>query len=126
MHFTDWQFLGAHWLWCVAAAAGMLFVWSLTPVKLPSAGRRRREGTATLAIHSLLWVHPPGDIAKLLQQSPGVRVAELDLARGTARVSFDPQETSAVRLQDFVENCAHHCRGERAAHHSCPVELNNR
>jgi hypothetical protein len=125
MHFTEWQFLGAHLLWCVTAAAGMLLVWSLTPVNLPGTGRRR-EGTVTLAIHSLLWVYPASDIAGLLRHAPGVRVAELDLARGTARVSFDPQETSAVRLQDFVESCAHHCRGEQAVHPSCPGELNDR
>jgi len=102
MRLTDWQLLGVHWLWWVAVAAGMLFVWSL------------------------LWVYPPADVTRILLQQPGVRTIALDPARGVARVSFDSRETSAARLQDFVHTCAHHCRAERAAPHSCPTDLNGR
>ena len=126
MRLTDWQLLGVHWLWWVAVAAGMLFVWSLLPAWLPMAGRRHGEGMVTLAIHSLLWVYPPADVTRILLQQPGVRTIALDPARGVARVSFDSRETSAARLQDFVHTCAHHCRAERAAPHSCPTDFNGR
>lgn len=125
MYLTDWHILGVHWLGWVAAAAGLLFVLFLTTVRLPGArDRQRGEATATLAIHSMLWVFPPGDVARVLVQQPGVLSIQLDLARGLANVVFDPQETSTARLQDFIDNCAHHCRGDRSPAHSCPPRLN--
>ena len=126
MPYTDGQFLGIEWLWWVIIASGMLFIWSLTPMRAPRARRRpRSEETATLAIHSLLWVYAPTQVVNILQQQPGVRTIELDLRRGVARVAFNPRETSAAQLQNFVETCAHHCRAERAAPHSCPADLND-
>lgn len=121
----DWTFLGVHWLWWLAAAAGMLFVWSLGPVRHPGEGPRPGESTAILAIHSLLWVYPAADVARVLMQQPGLRTVELDLDRGLARVAFDPRVTSVVRLRGFVTDCAHHCRGDRAGAHSCPTTLND-
>jgi Cu2+-exporting ATPase len=104
-----------------------LFLWSLTPVRLARAvPRQRGENAATLAIYPLLRVFPPGDVTNVLVKQPGVRTIQLDLACGVARVAFDPRETSKARLQDFVDNCAHHCRGEGTALHSCPTDLNGR
>jgi hypothetical protein len=125
MAFTDWTFLGVYWLWWAAAAAVMLLAWSLTPMRLPGKGPRRGESSAILDIRSLLWVYPAADVVRLLREQPGLRTYELDLARGVARVAFDRRVTSAARLQDFVNSCAHHCRGDRAGAHSCPTTLND-
>jgi hypothetical protein len=125
MHLDEWQFLSVPWLWWEAAFAGLLLIWSLAPLRRPKPGRQRRvEATGTIAIYSLLWVYPPVEVVSLLRKQPGVRDIQLDDRGGVARVAFDPHETSEARLQDFVDRCAHHCRGERSAPHSCPTDLN--
>ncbi len=118
---------GLEWLWGGVVAAGLLLAWSLTPVRTNRA-RRFSGGPArrTVAIYPLLWVRRPHEVATLLGGVPGVQAVELDLARGQARVTFDPRATSIARLESFVNECARHCSGTRAPDHACPPDRNDR
>jgi Cu2+-exporting ATPase len=79
----------------------------------------------TLPIHSLLWVQQPNELRRLLCAQPGVKAVRLDLASGVAHVALDPARTSVRQLRDFVDDCAHHCRGDQAHAHLCPPSLND-
>jgi len=118
--------LEPQWVWSVIGVAGLLLGWTLTPIRLRTAGHPPpsvREGA--LPIYPLLWVMPPTAIDGLLRKQPGVGGLDLDLRRGVAIVRFDPQVTSLDRLRTFVDNCHRHCAGEHPPAHTCPPELDD-
>lgn len=120
-----WQFPMVPILWLAAAAGSVVWVGALLAVRGPFRQAKPLSSHVTLPIHSLLWVHQPHEIPPLLSSQPGVRTVRLDLASGVAHVTFDPVRTSAGQLRDFVDHCAHHCRGDQAPAHSCPPTLND-
>ncbi len=60
--------------------------------------------TVILKIEGMNCQHCVAAVTKALSSVPGVNKAEVDLAKGSARVEFDPAKTGAAVLIAAVED----------------------
>ncbi|MDI7247377.1 MAG: cation transporter [Bacillota bacterium] len=61
------------------------------------------ESTLVLHIEGMSCNHCRIAVQRALLQVPGVRTAEVDLASGTAKVTFDPTRANRLEMEKAVE-----------------------
>jgi P-type Cu2+ transporter len=75
--------------------------------------------TAVLHVGGLHYASEKAVVEGVLARRPGVIAVEANPVAQTATVSFDPDRTSVVELQRWVEECGYHCAGQSAPGHVC-------
>jgi len=75
--------------------------------------------SAVLDVRPMLRGSEKAVVESVLGRQPGVERVEANPVAQTARVSYDPAQTSVEQLRRAVEECGYHCRGQSVPTHLC-------
>ena len=75
--------------------------------------------TTVLDVVGLHWATSAPIIESALQRRPGVIAVTANAANHTASVTFDPAQTTARQLSQWVRDCGFHCQGRSVPAHIC-------
>ena len=75
--------------------------------------------TKTFEVGGLLSSMSAQGIEKQLTRLPGVSAATVNYVAGSASVNFEENQTTPQNIQQAIEECGYHCRGEVLPQHVC-------
>ena len=77
----------------------------------------------TFELLGVNWASSKAVAESVLGRRPGVMSVNANPVAQTATITFDPAQTSATQLRDWIRDCGYHCAGQSVPHHICaPME----
>jgi Cu2+-exporting ATPase len=78
-----------------------------------------QQHTVVLEVAGVHWASEKSVAESVLGRRPGVLRVDANPVGQTARVTYDPRQTSVAQLTEWVRDCGYHCAGQSVPRHVC-------